>query len=132
MSVTLPDVLKDTLVDDVISWGLFLSFIGWVLWRHAHPTMKALQNIADDLRGEEARPGVPARPGVMERMAALEETTQQIKASVQPNGGNSDYDVVLREVRTIGVQVEALETVLDAVRGSVREHGDRLERLEGE
>ena len=132
MSVTLPDVLKDTLVDDVISWGLFLSFIGWVLWRRAHPTMKALQNIADDLRGEEARPGVPARPGVMERMAALEETTQQIKASVQPNGGNSDYDVVLREVRTIGVQVEALGTVLDAVRGSVREHGDRLERLEGE
>lgn len=132
MSVTLPDVLKDTLVDDVISWGLFLSFIGWVLWRRAHPTMKALQNIADDLRGEEARPGVPARPGVMERMAALEETTQQIKASVQPNGGNSGYDVVLREVRTIGVQVEALGTVLDAVRGSVREHGDRLERLEGE
>ena len=132
MSVTLPDVLKDTIVDDVISWGLFLTFIGWVLWRRAHPAMKALQNIADDLRGEPARPGVRARPGVMERMAALEETTQQIKASVQPNGGRSDYDVVLREVRTIGVQVTALGTVLDAVRGSVREHGDRLERLEGE
>lgn len=132
MSVTLPDVLKETIVDDIVSWGLFLAFIGWVLWRKAHPTMKALQNIADDLRGEEARPGVPARPGVMERMAALEETTRQIKQSVQPSGGKSDYDVVLREVRTIGTQVTALGTVLDGVQRAVSDNRDRIERLEGD
>lgn len=132
MSVTLPDVLKETIVDDIVSWGLFLAFIGWVLWRRAHPAMKALQNIADDLRGEEARPGVPARPGVMERMAALEETTRQIKQSVQPSGGKSDYDVVLREVRTIGTQVTALGTVLDGVQRAVSDNRDRIERLEGD
>ena len=132
MSVTLPDVLKNTVIDDLFAWGMFISVILWFITKRLHPTIRALQDVADDLNGEAARPGVPARPGVLERLGRLEDVTQQIKASVQPNGGSSDYDVVLREVRTIGVQVTALGTVLDAVRGSVREHRDRLERLEGE
>jgi hypothetical protein len=79
-----------------------LGALGWLVtktWRG----LRSLGHLADDLRGEPARPGVPARPGIMDRLAfmehrlaVVESDVGKVKAEVTPNGGGSLKDAVTR------------------------------------
>ena len=81
------------------------------------PVLKKWSDLADDLLGEKARPGVPARPGLMERMQSVEgEQKRQgddlalVKHEVMPNTGTSLNDAVRRtekHARELDGKVEA-------------------------
>lgn len=62
-----------------------------------------LKDFLDDVRGEQARPGVAARPGIMDRLASLDSTLTDhcarltaIEHELYPNSGASLRDAVDR------------------------------------
>lgn len=54
------------------------------------------RQMADDWKGEPARPGVAARPGVMQRLFTIEQQLAVVHHEVQPNGGSSIKDQINR------------------------------------
>lgn len=82
-----------------------LSMIAKFVW----PVIKKWADLADDLMGEKARPGVPARPGLMERMATVEEKTESIHHEMFPNSGGSLRDAVDRQEQATARVEEKLD-----------------------
>lgn len=60
--------------------------------RWFHHRFKDMEDLLDDWRGEEARPGVPRRPGVMERLDSIECKVNSAAFNSRPNHGTSAYD----------------------------------------
>lgn len=54
--------------------GVLGTFAGWT-----HHQLSKMDDLLDDWRGTEARPGVPRRPGVMERLEKIETDVKEIK-----------------------------------------------------
>ena len=112
-----PDTLAEWI--PVVPWLVALIVLIIVLIafvRVVWPVLKRWADLADDLLGEKARPGVPARPGLMERMASIEgEQKRQavdlalVKHEVLPNTGTSLNDAV----RRTEAHAKALEKRLD-------------------
>lgn len=96
------------------------------------PVIKGITHFFDDLRGEEARPGVPARPGIMEAMATLAtaqtaqaeslqrlETEQQaqstkietIRHEVEFNNGTSVKDSAIRTEQKVNGLVDDISAL---------------------
>lgn len=68
-------VVAGSAIGSAISIMAVLSWL-WIRFRR-------LVNLAEDLLGEAARPGVPARPGVMERLAAHDQSLAGIHRQLQ-------------------------------------------------
>lgn len=47
------------------------------------PFIRKINFLISDLRGEEARPGVPARPGVMARLRHIEDQNKQTNEHIE-------------------------------------------------
>lgn len=70
--------------------------------RKAWPFVRRLVEFADDITGEEPRPGLPeGRPGLLKRMDALDEQLKQVRSEVTTTGGGSLKDAVNRIERTL-------------------------------
>ncbi len=71
--------------------------------------VRPIQRIAEDWRGEPARPdaGIPERPGMMLRMARLE-------AEMHPNHGSSLRDAVNRMESNLGAHIASHAVILTA------------------
>jgi hypothetical protein len=64
-------------------------------------TVRKWSRLADDLLGEESRPGLPeGRPGLLERVGRIESKMAAVEAVVlkelRPNGGSSIKDQVAK------------------------------------
>lgn len=115
-SVTVGEILTPiTLV--VVSLGLFSSikkFLG--------PTVRNLQLMWEDWKGEEARPGVQRRPGVMERLSDIE---HQLK----PNGGGSIRDRIDRVSRQLEDHIVEKDQALVLLQQQVSELNSKASTL---
>lgn len=54
--------------------GVLATFVVW-----ARRQLSKMDDLLDDWRGTDARPGVPRRPGVMERLEKIETDVKEIK-----------------------------------------------------
>lgn len=54
--------------------GVLAAFVVW-----ARQQLSRMDDLLDDWRGTDARPGVPRRPGVMERLEKIETDVKEIK-----------------------------------------------------
>jgi hypothetical protein len=54
--------------------GVLATFAVWV-----RQQLSKMDDLLDDWRGTDARPGVPRRPGVMERLEKIEADVKEIK-----------------------------------------------------
>lgn len=72
------------------------------------PTVRNIQLMWEDWRGEEARPGVPRRPGVMERLSDIE---HQLK----PNGGGSIRDKIENIDRQLAQHIADKDAALSSI-----------------
>ena len=54
--------------------GVLATFAVWV-----RQQLSKMDDLLDDWRGTDARPGVPRRPGVMERLEKIETDVKEIK-----------------------------------------------------
>lgn len=54
--------------------GVLGTFAAWT-----RRQLSKMDDLLDDWRGTDARPGVPRRPGVMERLEKIEADVQEIK-----------------------------------------------------
>lgn len=106
--MVLPDVLRDTIVDDLLMWLAFLGAIVGILHRKVWPILKRLQEASEDIMGVPERPGVPRRPGVMERLANQDAMLAEVAGNVKPNGGSSSHDALIRGQDDIRRKVEEL------------------------
>lgn len=117
--VTATESTGVTAIDSLVGWSIAAAAItaGLALvWRAGRALLRLvrrLDDIADDWKGTQGRPGVPARPGLLERMTAIEERTgcmadcldgidrrvQRIEGEVLANGGASMRDAVDRTDR---------------------------------
>lgn len=79
--------------------------VGWMI-----STVRKLGRLADDLLGEQPRPGLPnGRPGLMDRVASIEESQsgvlsrmEALEAELRPNGGGSIKDQIGKIARVTG------------------------------
>jgi hypothetical protein len=85
----------------VVIGGALTTAIALAAWLHR--SMRKMVTLAEDLLGEQGRPGVAPRPGVMERLAGIEgrfgkvETRlSSIEAELHPNGGTTVRDALDR------------------------------------
>ncbi|TDC27657.1 hypothetical protein E1211_28980 [Micromonospora sp. 15K316] len=74
-------------------------------------TVRKLSRLADDLLGEDPRPGLPGgRPGLMDRMATLEQSQTDVLdrldalEELRTNGGGSIKDTVNRIAEATGAR----------------------------
>ena len=118
------DLFGDLTLAETIAWIAALTVIvvfairGWKL-------LGSLKDFMDDIRGEDARPGVPARPGLMVRLSSLEERSQQtgdkvdemsvslaeVRHEVLPNTGTSLNDAVSRTEKAVEVLTRDMAVV---------------------
>lgn len=54
--------------------GVLAAFVAWT-----RKQLSKMDDLLDDWRGTDARPGVPRRPGVMERLEKIETDVKEIK-----------------------------------------------------
>lgn len=54
--------------------GVLTAFVAWT-----RRQLSKMDDLLDDWRGTDARPGVPRRPGVMERLEKIETDVKEIK-----------------------------------------------------
>lgn len=54
--------------------GVLATFAAWT-----RQQLSKMDDLLDDWRGTDARPGVPRRPGVMERLEKIETDVKEIK-----------------------------------------------------
>lgn len=106
-------------VDSLVVWSITAVTIAAglaLVWRAGRALLRLvrrLDDIADDWKGTQGRPGVPGRLGLLERVTAIEERTgcmadcldgidrrvQRIEGEVLSNGGASMRDAVDRTDR---------------------------------
>lgn len=64
----------NTLVGVLPTLGVLTAFVAWT-----RRQLSKMDDLLDDWRGTDARPGVPRRPGVMERLEKIETDVKEIK-----------------------------------------------------
>ena len=62
------------LIEMVPTLGVLATFAVWT-----RQQLSKMDDLLDDWRGTDARPGVPRRPGVMERLEKIETDVKEIK-----------------------------------------------------
>lgn len=96
-----------------------------VVVKKVWPWIAAAKDFLDDVRGEDARPGVPARPALMERLSRLEERSEktgalvdsmstsltEVRHEVLPNTGTSLRDAADRTETKVDALAEDVATV---------------------
>lgn len=89
-------------IDTGIIVGI-ITIIGAIIAcaRWTYRQVSSLQDLLEDWRGEEERPGVPGRLGVMERLDRIEKTVNSAAFNSQPNHGTSAYDDHTRLLKEI-------------------------------
>lgn len=85
-----------------------ITIIGTLLAcaRWAYRQVSSLQDLLEDWRGEQPRPGVPGRFGVMERLDNIERKVNSAAFNSQPNHGTSAYDKHTRLLNQILERIE--------------------------
>ena len=113
----LPDVLRETIADEVIMWLVFFGSVYGFVRKKIVPHMIELQQFFQDFYGVPNRVGVPGRQGVMERLANQDAVLQTIVSNVTPNGGGSAYDKLIQGQEDIAARVARVrEDVEDLTR----------------
>lgn len=62
------------LIEMLPTLGVLVTFAVWT-----RQQLSKMDDLLDDWRGTDARPGVPRRPGVMERLEKIETDIKEIK-----------------------------------------------------
>lgn len=109
----------------VFAWILgLLALIG--VAGKLYKLFKALTDFLDDVKGEDARAGVPARPGIMARLESIEQlqtnqaqTLEVVRHELFPNSGKSLRD-----------QTNRMEEKLDRDNARIDELGEQLTTVE--
>jgi hypothetical protein len=106
-----------SILQAVVVIGAFAAVVTFIF--KAWPWVSRVKDFIDDLIGEPARPGVPARPGMMARLAAQEDAIEEVREAAQtaayhskPNGGESAFDSLMRELAVMSEQLSAQSTQL--------------------
>lgn len=127
----------------VIAWIIgLLALIG--VAGKLYKLFKALTDFLDDVKGEDARAGVPARPGIMARLETIEQlqtsqgqTLEVVRHELFPNSGKSLRDQTNRmeqklnadntRIAELSEQVGAVEEKLSGVDDKVTVLDERVE-----
>lgn len=102
---TIPELLKNTIIDDFLLWSAFLGGIYTFLRRQLLPHLLQIQQFIQDFYGTEDRPGVEGRPGIMSRLADQDKILESIRDNLMPNGGGSSYDRIIEGQEEITARV---------------------------
>lgn len=123
--------MTENLLATVVAWSTgIVAFVlaAWRIGRRVGPFIRRVVHLVDDFAGEPARPGQVARPGLMERLTTVEARVENTQYHVQPNGGGSAHDDLVRKLdEAIRKSDEHAEDSLEQHRTIYR----RLNRLEG-
>lgn len=96
--------------EDIAFWGAtLLALIGiyGFVRKTIIPPLQRLNRLVRDLTGEDARPGFAAKPGIMERMDSVEHAAHDAMYNSKPNGGNSAYDRMMKQMRSDNEEIRS-------------------------
>ena len=130
--MTLPHITAE----DFLTWsaiiGVIAGFLAWVRKR-TKPVWEQFKTVLQDWNGVPDRPGVPGRRGVMPQLADVRQQMDEIRMIAtearyhsMPNGGNSAYDKLSQKLDQNREDVQAVQSDVSALIGTMAEHTNQL------